>query len=114
MLLARWHRLLHLRQRLRRRNRGILRVIRTSIRREDVVTRAAGAVVERQVLRVVVVVAPAGFDGAAEDVRERGALAFHFFAAAAGEEGDEEEDEADYGDAAYDAAGDGAFVGLFC
>lgn len=85
MLLMRRHRLL---LQLRRCDRRILRVIRTSIRRKDVVARAAAAVVDGQSLGVVVVVAAAGFYGASEDVCESRSLVFHVFAAAVGEEGD--------------------------
>ena len=58
------------------------------------------------------VVVASRFHGAAEDVREGRALVFDFLSAAARDVGYEEEDEADDGNAAYDAAGYGAFIRL--
>lgn len=62
-------------------------------------------------MRVALVVS-SGLNGSTEDVGESGTLVFEVFSAATGEESDEEEDEADYGDAADYAAGYGDLVYL--
>lgn len=103
--------LLHLRllRRLRRSDE-VLRGIRTSIRRKDVVARAAVAVVERQCVGIIVVVAR--LDGSSKDMGQGGAFVLDFFLATLYDESDQEEDQADYGDAANHTAGYGAFVRL--
>ena len=75
---------------LRHRHTGVLRAIRTSKWREGASTGVARRVMmQRQ--RLVVVAAPAGFYGSAEDVRERGSLALDVLSASTSEEGDQED-----------------------
>jgi hypothetical protein len=73
---------------LRHRYTGVLGAIRTSKWREGTRTSVASCMVVVQRQRLVVVAAPAGFYGSAEDVRESCTFAFEVFSAAAGEEGD--------------------------
>ena len=98
---------------LRHRNTGVLGTIRTSKWREGTSTSVACMMlmVQRQRL-VVVVAAPSGFYGSAEDVRESGSLALDVLSAAASEEGDQEDYQAEDCDAADYASGYGAFVRL--
>ena len=98
---------------LRHQNTGVLGTIRTSKWREGTSTSVACMVltVQRQRL-VVVVAAPSGFYGSAEDVRESGSLALDVLSAAASEEGDKEDYQAEDCDAADYASGYGAFVRL--
>lgn len=96
---------------LRHRCTGVLRGIRTSKLHEWIAAGTAVAVVQRQGVGVVVAAA-SGLYGASEDVCESCTLAFEVFFAAAGEEGDQEEDQAGDCDSADDASGYGAFVWL--
>ena len=96
---------------LRHRNTGVLGTIRTSKWREGTST-SITCMVMMQRQRLVVVTAPSGFYGSAEDVRESGSLALDVLSAAASEEGDKEDYQAEDCDAADYASGYGAFVRL--
>ena len=95
---------------LRHRYTGVLGTIRTSKWREGTSTSIARMVMMQRQRLVVVVAAPSGLYGSAEDVRESGSLALEILPAASSEEGDQEDYKTEDCDAADHASGYGPFV----